>query len=164
MRAFSTYHEHLTVFPLLSKALVAAGWRCSEDERGNLAIPRDFLRKLHPVLASLPFEGGKYLKWKGMPGPIQWLDEDRSQWDTAQGRLAKINAASRCGKKVIFSWRDWPGTLIKHIRAAYDGTPGLSLLITEPDLDVILSGVLSNDRISQARGSVIMAAHDAVHP
>ena len=164
MRAFSTYHEHLTVFPLLSKALVAAGWRCSEDERGNPAIPRDFLRKLHPVLASLPFEGGKYLKWEGMPGPIQWLDEDRSQWDAAQGRLAKINAASRGGKKVIFSWRDWPGTLIKHIRAAYDGTPGLSRLITEPDLDVILSGVLSNDRISQARGSVIMAAHDAVHP
>lgn len=164
MRAFSTYHEHLTVFPLLSKALVAAGWRCSEDERGNLAIPRDFLRKLHPVLASLPFEGGKYLKWEGMPGPVEWLDEDRSQWDAAQGRLAKINAASRDGKKVLFSWRDWPSTLIKHIRAAYDGTPELSRVITEPDLDVILSGVQSNDRISLARGSVIMAAHDAVHP
>ena len=164
MRAFSTYHEHLTVFPLLSKALVAAGWRCNEDERRNLAVIRDLLRNLHPVLASLPFEGGKYLEWEGMPGPVQWLDEDRSDWDSAQLRLAKINADSRYGKKVLFSWKDWPRTLIKNIRAAYDGTPGLSKVITEPDLDVIISGVMSNDRTSLAQGSVIMAAYDAVHP
>ncbi|WP_147284740.1 hypothetical protein [Micrococcus luteus] len=170
LRAFSSYHEHLTWFPLAAASLFSAARTVPYADRNSNKVVFDVLEAFDPYLTRVRFDGADPFEHVTTRSrlPRLHMDERTDRWKAATDNATSRVAGRRAGQRPAMVWSQ----MAPFVRDA--ATSALTALRSAPQVpesclpEGLESRLADSFDASVSKGYSlavrILAVHDAIMP